>query len=30
MNLYLLWNVTKHVDLFADLRNVTDNRNALV
>jgi len=29
MNLYLLWNVSKHVDLFADLRNITDNRTAL-
>ena len=29
VNLYALWNVSKRVDLFADLRNVTDNRNAL-
>lgn len=29
INLYLLWNATRHVDFFADLRNVTDNRNAL-
>ena len=29
LNLYVLWNVAKHVDVFADLRNLTDNRSAL-
>ena len=29
INVYLLYEMTKHVDLFANLCNITDNRNAL-
>ena len=30
VNLYALWSVTKNIELFADLRNITDHRYALV
>jgi outer membrane receptor for ferrienterochelin and colicin len=29
LNLYALWSVTKNVEVFADLRNITDHRYAL-
>ena len=29
IRLHMLWAMAKHVEVFADLRNITDNHNAL-